>query len=88
MRVQYARIGGVRWLADYDQWTCILSGANESSPLHTGKYRYKYTYKLTAQENKQTNFTVSPLSFSNLEKYIGARAMDGGPMGIKNLHTQ
>ncbi len=40
MRVQYARIGGGRWLADYDQWSCILSGANESSPLHTGKYRY------------------------------------------------
>ncbi len=49
MRMQYARIGGGRWLADYDQWSCILSGANESSPLHTGKYRYKYTHKLTAQ---------------------------------------
>jgi hypothetical protein len=49
VQVQYARIGGGRWLADYDQWSCILSGANESSPLHTGKYRYKYTYKLTAQ---------------------------------------
>lgn len=50
VQVQYVRIGGGRWLADYDQWSCILSGANESSPLHTGKYRYKYTYKLTAQE--------------------------------------
>ncbi len=25
MRMQYARIGGGRWLADYDQWSCILT---------------------------------------------------------------
>ena len=39
VQVQYVRIGGGRWLADYDQGSCILSGAIESSPLHTGKDR-------------------------------------------------
>ncbi len=59
MQVQYARIGGGRWLADYDQCSCILSGANESSPLHTGKYRYLYISSIGPhiflQQNRQTD---------------------------------